>query len=64
MLRCFENTEVTHVDGRIDPISDAETVETELMLADMESLEKRVIRINKQAQTGDKAAKIILQSCS
>ena len=60
VLRCFEDTEVTHVDGRIDPIADAETVETELMLADLESLEKRVVRISKQAQTGDKEAKTIL----
>ena len=60
VLRCFEDSEVTHVDGRIDPIADAETVETELMLADLESLEKRVVRISKQAQTGDKDAKIIL----
>src|SRR5262245_20446995 len=42
VLRCFEEGDVTHVEGRVDPIADAETVETELMLADLESLEKRV----------------------
>src|SRR5256885_8847703 len=42
VLRCFENDDITHVEGRIDPIADLETVETELMLADLESLEKRV----------------------
>ena len=60
VLRCFEDTEVTHVEGRIDPIADATTVETELMLADLESLEKRIVRVSKQAQTGDKEAKTIL----
>ena len=60
VLRCFEDTEVTHVEGRIDPIADAATVETELMLADLESLEKRIVRVSKQAQTGDKEAKTIL----
>ena len=43
VLRCFEDENITHVEGKIDPIADAETVETELMLADMESLEKREI---------------------
>src|ERR671936_493826 len=42
VLRCFENDDIQHVDNRVDPIADAETVETELMLADLESLEKRV----------------------
>ena len=42
VLRCFEDDDITHVEGRIDPLADAETVETELMLADLESLEKRV----------------------
>ncbi len=42
MVRCFEDTDVTHVEGRIDPIADIETVETELMLADLDSLERRV----------------------
>ncbi|MGQ0559019.1 MAG: redox-regulated ATPase YchF [Sphingosinicella sp.] len=57
VLRCFEGGDVTHVEGRIDPVADAETVETELMLADLESLEKRVPNLVKKAQTGDKEAK-------
>ena len=58
VLRCFEGGDVTHVEGRIDPVADAETVETELMLADLESLEKRVPALSKKAQQGDKEAKI------
>jgi len=58
VLRCFEGGDVTHVEGRIDPIADAETVETELMLADLESLEKRVPALVKKAQQGDKEAKV------
>ena len=57
VLRCFEDGDVTHVEGRIDPIADAETVETELMLADLESLEKRVPAFQKKAAQGDKEAK-------
>ena len=58
VLRCFEDDDVTHVEGRVDPVSDAETVETELMLADLESLEKRVPNLAKKAQQGDKEAKV------
>jgi GTP-binding protein YchF len=58
VLRCFEDDDVTHVDGRIDPVADAETVETELMLADLESLERRVPALAKKAAQGDKQAKI------
>ena len=58
VLRCFEEGDVTHVEGRVDPIADAETVETELMLADLESLEKRVPALAKKATQGDKEAKI------
>ena len=58
VLRCFEGGDVTHVEGRVDPVSDAETVETELMLADLESLEKRVPNLVKKAQQGDKEAKV------
>ena len=58
VLRCFEGGDVTHVEGRIDPVADAETVETELMLADLESLEKRVPNLVKKAQQGDKEARI------
>jgi GTP-binding protein YchF len=57
VLRCFEGGDVTHVEGRVDPIADAETVETELMLADLESLERRVPNLVKKAQQGDKEAK-------
>jgi len=56
VLRCFEG-EVTHVEGKVDPIADADTVETELMLADLESLEKRVPAFQKKATQGDKEAK-------
>jgi GTP-binding protein YchF len=57
VLRCFEDPDVTHVEGRIDPIGDAETVETELMIADMESLERRREPLVKKAITGEKEAK-------
>ena len=56
VLRCFEDGDITHVEGRIDPVSDAETVETELMLADLDSLERRVTPLRKRAAT-DKEAK-------
>jgi len=58
VLRCFEEGDVTHVEGRVDPVADAETVETELMLADLDSLEKRVPNLAKKAQQGDKEAKV------
>ena len=54
VLRCFEDNDVTHVEGNVDPIRDAETVETELMLADLDSLEKREIGLQKRARGGDK----------
>ena len=57
VLRCFENDDIQHVDNKVDPIADAETVETELMLADLESLEKRVPGLVKKGQQGDKEAK-------
>jgi hypothetical protein len=58
VLRCFEGGDVTHVEGKVDPIADADTVETELMLADLESLERRVPNLVKKAQQGDREAKI------
>ncbi|CAN5224168.1 redox-regulated ATPase YchF [soil metagenome] len=58
VLRCFDGTDVTHVEGRIDPVADADTVNTELMLADLASLERRVAPIRKRAQSGDKEARI------
>jgi ribosome-binding ATPase len=60
VVRCFEDTDVTHVEGRIDPIADIETVETELMLADLDSLERRADGLSKKAKGGDKDAKEML----
>jgi len=57
VLRCFEDDDITHVENRIDPIGDAETVETELMLADLDSLEKRLPALEKKAKGGEKEAK-------
>jgi GTP-binding protein YchF len=54
VLRCFEDSDVTHVEGSVDPIRDAETVETELMLADLDSLEKRFKNLEKKARGGDR----------
>jgi GTP-binding protein YchF len=54
VARCFVNDDITHVEGRIDPLADLEIIETELMLADLESLEKRVANLDKRAKTGDK----------
>ena len=57
VLRCFEG-EVTHVEGDVDPIRDADTVETELMLSDLESLERRISPLEKRAKGGEKEAKL------
>ncbi len=57
VLRCFVDDDIQHVDNKIDPIADAETVETELLLSDLESLEKRVPAFQKKAAQGDKEAK-------
>jgi hypothetical protein len=57
VVRCFKDDDVTHVDGRIDPIADIETIETELMLADLDSLEKRVDNLEKKAKGNDKEAR-------
>ncbi|OYX44792.1 MAG: redox-regulated ATPase YchF [Rhodobacterales bacterium 32-67-9] len=56
VLRCFEDGDVTHVEGKIDPIADAETIETELMIADMESIERRLANIARKIKGGDKEA--------
>ena len=61
VVRCFVDENVTHVDGEVDPIRDAETIETELMLADMESLEKRQASLIKKARGQDKDAKLTLE---
>jgi len=57
VVRCFEDGDITHVEGRIDPVNDIETIETELMLADLDSLERRVPALEKKAKGGDKEAK-------
>jgi ribosome-binding ATPase len=57
VLRCFPEDNVVHVEGSVDPIRDAETVETELMLADLESLERRVVQMTKRARGGDREAR-------
>lgn len=59
VLRCFEDDDIQHVANKIDPLSDAEVVETELMLSDLESLEKRVPAAEKKAKAGDKDAKVL-----
>jgi GTP-binding protein YchF len=61
VARCFEDADVTHVEGKVDPIADLETVETELMLADLESLEKRVVNLEKRAKGGDKESAATLR---
>ncbi len=58
VLRCFEDDDIQHVENKVDPVADAETVETELLLSDLESLEKRVPAFAKKAAQGDKEAKI------
>ncbi|HTJ29668.1 MAG TPA: redox-regulated ATPase YchF, partial [Acidobacteriaceae bacterium] len=57
VLRCFEDGNVTHVEGSVDPVRDAETVETELMLADLDSLERRVVAAQKKAKGNDPETK-------
>jgi GTP-binding protein YchF len=61
VLRCFEDANVTHVEGSVDPVRDAETVETELLLADLDSLERRVTAMQKRARGADKEAKALLE---
>ncbi len=61
VLRCFENGDITHVEGRIDPLADADIIETELMLADLESLEKRMPALEKKAKGNDKEARASLE---
>ena len=60
VVRCFEDGDITHVEGKIDPIADIETIETELMLSDLDSLEKRAAGLEKKAKGGDKEAKEML----
>ncbi|MEE8663958.1 MAG: redox-regulated ATPase YchF [Acetobacter sp.] len=56
VLRCFEDDDITHVEGSVDPVRDAEIIETELMLADLESLEKRIVSLQKKARGNDREA--------
>lgn len=57
VVRCFDNDDVVHVDGKVDPLADIETINTELALADLESVEKRILKTAKVAKSGDKTAK-------
>ncbi|MDA1132921.1 MAG: redox-regulated ATPase YchF [Proteobacteria bacterium] len=57
LVRCFEGGDVTHVDDRVDPVADAETIETELLLADLESMERRTVQAEKKAAGGDAEAR-------
>ena len=61
VARCFEDDDITHVEGKVDPIADLETIEIELMLADLESLEKRVVNLEKRAKAGDKDSALTLK---
>ena len=62
VVRCFESTDITHVEGTVDPLRDIETIETELMLADLDSLEKRADTAEKQAKTGAKDAQTLMKA--
>ena len=64
VVRCFDDSDVTHVEGAIDPLADIETIETELMLADLDSLERRVLALEKRAKGADKEAKETLDLVS
>jgi ribosome-binding ATPase len=60
VVRCFENGDIAHVEGRIDPLADIETIDTELMLADLDSLERRADALEKKAKGGDKETRATL----
>ena len=62
VVRCFEDENVTHVSGKVHPLSDIETIDTELMLKDMETVQKSVVRVEKLARTGDKDAKAQIET--
>ena len=57
VVRCFRDKDITHVDGSVDPVRDVETINLELVMADLETVDKRIGKIEKKAQTGDKEAK-------
>ena len=61
VARCFVDDDITHVEGKVDPLADLDTIETELMLADLESLEKRVANLEKRAKVGDKESAATLR---
>ncbi len=61
VLRCFENPNITHVDGSIDPVRDKEIIDTELQLKDLETIESRIGKVQKQAVTGEKSAKRLFE---
>ena len=61
VVRCFENEDITHVSGKIDPISDIDTINTELLLADLESVENRIPNLEKKAKSGDQHSKDVLE---
>jgi len=64
VVRCFENEDITHVSGKVDPVSDIDTINTELLLADLESVENRIPNLEKKAKSGDKQSKEILEVMS
>jgi GTP-binding protein YchF len=59
VVRCFEDTDITHVEGTVDPLRDIEIIQTELALADLTSLEKALLKVQKKAKGGDKEAKVL-----
>jgi hypothetical protein len=61
VVRCFEDDNVVHVNGKVDPLGDIDVIETELGLADLESIDKRILRIQKQAKSGDKEMQALLE---
>ncbi|MCC6214563.1 MAG: redox-regulated ATPase YchF [Polyangiaceae bacterium] len=63
VVRCFEDENVTHVEGRVDPVSDVGTIETELILKDLETVQKRVDRAKKASKGGDAKEKLALELC-
>jgi hypothetical protein len=64
VVRCFEDPDVVHVDGKVDPVSDIDTISTELMLADLEAVEKRLVKLPKLVKSGDKDSIKAMDSCT
>jgi len=63
VVRCFKNSDVVHVEGHVDPLRDIEIIETELMLADLDSIEKKLLRSAKQYKSGDKTLQALIEAC-